>query len=76
MFWWGGRNKGGAITFFRAGIKGELAHHERFSPGVEEGSIHPAFLVFEDAHVGDLACEPLEILVFIGFTDSEENKEA
>ena len=75
MFWWGGSDKGGSITFFRAGMQGELAHHYRFASGVEEGSIHTAFPVFEKAHAGDLGCEPFDIRFPVDSFDSKEDKE-
>jgi hypothetical protein len=57
-------------------MQGELAHHDRFASGVEERAIHPAFPVFENAHAGDLACEPLDILFPVDFFDSKKDKEA
>ena len=72
----GGANEGGTISLFGAGVEGELADDEGVAIRREKGMIHASFLVFKDAHVGDLAREPLGIDDLVVLLDAEEDEKA
>ena len=72
----GGADEGGAVSFFGAGVEGELADDEGFAAGVEEGAVHEAGLVLVNAHVGQFGGQPFAIGGVVAVLDAEEDEKA
>ena len=57
-------------------MKGELANDDDFPPEFGDGEVHFSFGVAEDAHFGDFAAEPFDVLWAIAVLDAEQYEES
>lgn len=71
-----GTEEGGSVAFFGGGVEGELGDDGGLAVDVEEGGVHFAVAVFEDAEAGDFSGKPVDVAGCVGLFDTEENEEA
>lgn len=74
-----GRRGGGeawSSAFAAVAVEGELADEQDVSVGVEEGEVHFAVGVGEDAEVGDFFGDPFGVFGGVLFSDGEVDEQA
>ena len=73
---WGGGVEAWASAFAAVAVEGELGDEQDVAVGFEEGEVHFALVVGEDAEVGDFFGEVLGVGVGVGFGDGEVDEQA
>ena len=66
--------KTGTGAFLDPGVKGELAHDEGFSSGIENGPVHLSFVIFEDSEREKFADEPVDVFLAVFLFDPKQEQ--
>src|ERR1700761_6608493 len=64
------------VSFFRAGMQGELADHQQFGAYLLHGQIHHAAVVIENSESRDFSSEPFRLLSGIAFFNANEHEQS